>query len=108
MPIKYHVRGRYARQGQSKAGEDFLVSMLHKMALALGYDDFDELLIIRKGVYFPKGHGELEDDQTLLRKGLISLLAGKISLKMDVISFPPPIEMQEQQKQITDINSDRS
>jgi hypothetical protein len=80
-----------------RRSEELFVSLLFKMATALDYS-FDEVLL-KKGYYAPRGHGELEDDQFLMRKGLVSLLTRKAALRMDVDSFPySEDEAKEQQK----------
>lgn len=52
--------------------EDLFVSLLAKMAMALGYDF--ETTSIRKTSYFPVGYGETELDLLAIRKGLRALL----------------------------------
>lgn len=43
---------------------------------------------LKKGHYSPMAHGDLEMDQTAIRKLLLKVLAGERPLKMDVASFP--------------------
>jgi hypothetical protein len=81
----------------NEKSNDLFTALLHRMAIVFDYD-LDEVLL-KKGVYSPRYHGELEDDQLLLRKGLVNLLAGKLPLKMEVISFPATITEQEAQEQ---------
>lgn len=38
--------------------------------------------------YAPIAHGDLEHEQTLIRKSVLKLLSGQSALKMDVASFP--------------------
>src|SRR3989338_6435766 len=59
---------------------DLLVSLLHKMACVLNYD-FDKTHI-KNSSYAPRVHGETEDQQAMLRKGLIELLDGQRSVPM--------------------------
>lgn len=63
---------------------DLLVDLLYAMADCLGYD-FDKTHI-KNSAYTPKGYGEVEDDQFLLRKGLLGLLKGKISLPVYLVN----------------------
>jgi len=80
-----------------RRSEELFVSLLFRMAAALDYN-FDEVLL-KKGYYAPRGHGDLEEDQFLIRKGLVSLLTRKAALRMDVDSFPySEDEAKEQQK----------
>jgi hypothetical protein len=60
--------------------------LLDKLGKSVGYD-FEELLL-NKGGYSPKAHGDLENELFLVRVGLIRLLGGDGHLKMDVTSFP--------------------
>ncbi len=55
--------------------EQLLTDLLFVMAKSLGYelDKTD----IRRTSYFPKGHGDLEDDNFKLRKGLVAVIEGR-------------------------------
>ena len=69
------------------------------MAQTLGYD-FDKVAI-RRGHYFPKGLGDIEDDQYIIRRGLAEIFSGK--KLFPVLAFAPqsnPIQNKENQKQI--------
>lgn len=61
---------------------DLLVELLYKMALVLDYD-FDKTHI-KNSSYSPRAHGEIEDDQMILRKRLIELLEGTRSVPIYV------------------------
>ena len=65
---------------------DLLVSLLHKMACVLNYD-FDRTHI-KNSSYSPRVHGETEDQQVVLRKGLIELLDGQRSVPMSITNWP--------------------
>jgi len=65
---------------------DLLVSLLHKMACVLNYD-FDRTHI-KNSSYSPRVHGETEDQQAVLRKGLIELLDGQRSVPMSITNWP--------------------
>lgn len=69
-----------------KENDDFFVEMLYKMSVAVGYPF--EKLQIRKSVYAPTAHSNLEDDQTIIRRGLVELFSKKFAIP--VITFPPP------------------
>lgn len=65
---------------------DLFVDLLHTIASFLGYK-FTKLEI-RKEVYAPKLHGDIETDQTIIRQGLAKLFKGEFAVPMDVQSFP--------------------
>lgn len=65
---------------------DCLTNLLMEMGKALGYD-FDEVHV-KKGVYAPTAHSQLENENILIRGGLIRLLYGEKTLKMDLNSVP--------------------
>jgi hypothetical protein len=56
------------------------------MGLVVGYK-FDKVQI-RRGVYSPRGHANLELEAQLIRRFLIDLLAGNRTLPLDVRSLP--------------------
>jgi hypothetical protein len=63
-----------------------LTTLLLEMGRSLGYE-FDEVHL-KKGIYAPEAHGRWEDENMLIRRGLINLLCGDAALKMNVTSFP--------------------
>ena len=63
-----------ALEAWSNRNNDLLVDLLFEMSSSLGYS-FDKVSL-KKAVYFPKAHGQLETDQLLLRQFLIQLAAG--------------------------------
>jgi len=65
---------------------DLLVELLHKMALVLKYD-FDKTHI-RNSSYSPLAHGELEEQQALIRRGIIQILDGSRPVPMFVTNLP--------------------
>lgn len=64
---------------------DLTVVMLEAMGKSLGYD-FDRVSI-KKGVYYPELHVDIEREQTALRKSLIELLDGTGRRKLPVAFF---------------------
>jgi hypothetical protein len=62
--------------------EDRCVDLMHAVGTAVGYE-FDKTHI-RRTSYFPIAHGELEADQTRIRKAVIALLEGKEALPITV------------------------
>lgn len=77
---------------------DRLTNLLMEMGKSLGYE-FDEVHV-KKGVYAPEAHGRLEDENALVRRGLIRVLYGDSALKMDVESFPVSEEEVKEQEEI--------
>ncbi|MFH1830813.1 MAG: DUF6680 family protein [Pseudomonadota bacterium] len=67
--------------------QDYLMELLNEMSRALGYK-FDNVTL-KKGIYVPRGHNELENDQYYLRKLLIGVMLGQQAI---------PIEIREQEK----------
>jgi len=73
---------------------ELLIELLHQMGLRLGFG-FDRTDILR-GSYSPVAHGELENDQQLIRKGIVELLTGKrgISTLTWVMGGQNPVQVQ--------------
>ena len=67
-------------------GDDFLTDLLYAMAEALGYH-FDKVHL-KKGVYFPKAHGDQEGFQLFIRDSLVKIFKGEQAIPMKVVSFP--------------------
>jgi hypothetical protein len=78
----------------------FYVALLSKISAALGYRFTDEEL--RRGVYYPRGHGEREQAQTAILYGLRKILEGKESLQMCLTSAPGAADAAELQKKLTE------
>ena len=67
-------------------GEELFVNLLFAIATDVHFK-FDRVQL-KKGSYAPIAHGDLEHEQTLIRKSVLKLLSGQSTLKMDVASFP--------------------
>lgn len=65
---------------------DLLTALLIEMGRSLGYE-FDEVHI-KKGIYAPEAHGRIDDENSLIRSGLVRLLHGDGTVKLDVKSLP--------------------
>ena len=63
-------------------GDDILADMLQLMGKSLGYD-FDKVRI-RKGIYVPRGHGDLDLENRVIRRGIAEILIGRRSLPVSV------------------------
>ena len=79
---------------------DLLTNLLLEMGRSLGYE-FDEVHV-KKGIYAPEAHGRLEDENMLIRRGLLNLLYGDTALKMNVTSFPISQQALDEQKVLRD------
>lgn len=65
---------------------DLLVELLHKMARVLSYE-FDKTHI-KNSSYYPRGYGELEEDQAAIRLGVKALLEGRLEIPMRITNLP--------------------
>lgn len=66
--------------------DDLFVALLKCLSDALGYN-FSEVQL-KRGVYYPRAHGEKEAFELLLRNALTNVISGKASIPMNVIGFP--------------------
>jgi hypothetical protein len=77
-------------------GDELFTNLLFAIAQYLGIKfDRDQL---KRGSYSPIAHGEIEAEQTELRKATLSLVTGKHALKMNVVGFPIDPESVEANK----------
>lgn len=67
---------------------ELFTSMLYAMSQALGYD-FDEVQL-KRDCYRPKGHGDIEEQQYLVRAGVVEILKGNKSLNVHLTNVPVP------------------
>jgi hypothetical protein len=78
---------------------ELTATMLESMGKCLGYD-FDRVTI-KKGVYYPEMHGDIEKDNHTLRKNLLELLDGTGRRKLPVAFFEtgfPDVKLPEGKK----------
>lgn len=80
--------------------DTLFTELMFKMSTALGFD-FDRVQIMR-GVYYPRGHGELEDRQRKILIQLEQLLDGNLSLPIAVTSAPSSPEAAELQQKLAE------
>ncbi len=66
--------------------EELFTNLLFAIAKDVHYK-FDRVQL-KKGVYSPQAHGDLELEQNMIRKLMLKLLSGENALKMDVTKFP--------------------
>jgi hypothetical protein len=62
--------------------DDFLADLLQTMGNSLGYS-FDKVKI-KRGIYFPKGHYEEQNDLAAIRKGMVQVFTGKEPLPVQL------------------------
>lgn len=77
-------------------GAELFTNLLYAMAQDIGYK-FDRVQL-KRGSYAPIAHGELEAEQSELRKATLSLVTGQHALKMNVVGFPIDSEALEANK----------
>jgi len=63
--------------------EELLANLLYEMALPLHYK-FDKVLI-KRNIYSPVGHANIELENNIIRKGLMNLMKGEIAFPVQVI-----------------------
>lgn len=69
-------------------GSDRFIDLLYAMSQALRYN-FDRVLLMR-GSYSPRAHGEEENAQLQIRDSLRKILSGESPLPMTLTSVPAP------------------
>jgi len=65
---------------------DLFLDLLHLMSQYLGYG-FSRAQLSRD-IYSPQAHGDLETEQTVIRRGLVKLFNGETVFPMAVKEFP--------------------
>jgi hypothetical protein len=81
--------------------QDLFIDLLWKLGVALGYS-FTKLEL-KKEVYSPVAHADLEEQQELIRKGLTAIFKGEAALPLDIKSMPVTPEAAEKQQQLSDL-----
>lgn len=66
-----------------KKSEDLHADLLYEMAKELKYK-FDKVHL-KRGIYIPRGHAELEMDQFMLRKKIVDLFYGETALPIKIV-----------------------
>ena len=75
----------------TEKSNDLLTDLLYEMSQALQYD-FDKVSL-KKNIYSPKAHGELETDQYLLRKYFVEMMAGQRPIWIGVLTGEKPLDI---------------
>jgi hypothetical protein len=70
--------------------EDFLADLLHTMGASLDYN-FDKTHI-KRSIYAPQGHADIENDQQFIRRSVIELFLGRLALPVKTSTDPPSEE----------------
>lgn len=70
---------------------DLLTDLLYEMSQALQYD-FSKITL-KKNVYSPRAHGDLELDQYLLRKYVVEMMAGKRPIWTGIFTGDRPLDV---------------
>lgn len=73
-------------QRLTDARDDKFTDLLSSMAIAQNYD-FDKVHL-RRSMYNPQLHADIDTDQRIIREGLARVLSGQSTIKMDVVNFP--------------------
>lgn len=68
-------------------GNELFTDLLHKMSIALGYE-FDQVQL-KRGIYYPRAHGEQEAAALTIRDSLVKILSGEKPLPMSLTSERP-------------------
>jgi uncharacterized protein DUF6680 len=81
--------------------DDYSVDLLFAFSAAMGFK-FNKVEL-KRGIYYPRGHHEMEASQRAILANLEKLLAGERSLPMNVTGFPVSeealkLQMEVQQK----------
>lgn len=69
--------------------DDLLADMLQLMGKSLGYD-FDKVRI-RRGIYVPRGHEDVDLENRVIRRGLAEIAIGKRRLPVSIFETPQTI-----------------
>jgi hypothetical protein len=78
--------------------DDLFVDLLFAISTALGFQ-FTKVEL-RRGIYYPRGHFELETAQKAILANVGRLLAGELALPMKVTEFPVSADALEKQTRL--------
>lgn len=84
--LDHHAPDLQANEAWLQKRTDLFVDLLHLISQSLGYG-FSRSQLARD-IWNPQAHGELENEQTIIRKGFVKLFNGELSLPMAVTEFP--------------------
>lgn len=84
--LDHHAPDLQANEAWFQKRTDLFVDLLYLISQSLGYG-FSRSQLSRD-IWSPQAHGELENEQTIIRKGFVKLFNGELSLPMAVTEFP--------------------
>lgn len=84
--LDHHTQDAPATDAWLQKRLDLFQDLLHLISQYLGYGFTHSQLA--RDIYSPRAHGELENEQTIIRKGLVKLFNGETVLPMAVTEFP--------------------
>lgn len=74
---------------------ELFFEMLLLISRFLGYS-FNKVELMNE-IYAPRAHADVQTEQDIIRRGLVSLFKGEVALPMDVKSFPgDPLDLAQQ------------
>lgn len=79
-------------------GNELFINMLVAISNEAGFP-FDKPTLF-KGVYYPRAQQKIEEENTMLREGLLKIIWNREPLSMDVKSFPVDIEALNKQTKL--------
>jgi hypothetical protein len=90
--LDHHAPGMVPSEAWLQKRQDLFIDLLHLVSQSLEYD-FSRAQLAGN-IYNPQAHGELENEQTIIRKGFVKLFNGEAALPMAVTEFPATIDEQ--------------
>ncbi len=93
-----HLYNSPMEPGWDSKREDLFVALMHRMSTFLGYA-FDPVEL-RREVYRPKGHIDVEQEQATVLRGAAALLKGERALPMEVRGWPVDADAVAVQKEL--------
>lgn len=78
------TQDQHLRLNESR--DEKFIDLLSSMAIAQNYE-FDKVHL-KRSMYNPQLHADIDADQRIIREGLASVLSGQSTIKMDVVSLP--------------------
>lgn len=74
----------------NQTSNNLFVDLLSDIAKDIGYDF--ERVQLQTAIYSPIAHGEIENDQLKIRKGLASIFTDEGAIKMEIVGIPSRTE----------------
>lgn len=84
--LDHHDPGLPPNDAWAQERLNLFLNLLHLMSQFLGYSFTRPQL--GRDIYSPRAHGQLEEEQGIIRRGVVALLKGEIALPMAVKEFP--------------------